>query len=289
MEYRKPVLVAEIGCNHKGDLEIAEEMSRIAIEFCGADIVKFQKRSPKDLLTEEEYNAPHPVPRNSYGDTYGEHREFLEFGLTEHLQLKEYIESLGGEYSVSVWDWRSAEEVCNIVRPDHIKIPSALATHSELIGYIAEELPDATIHISMGMTTVEERNHILRDALKDGYYGRTVFYHCTSSYPAKFEDMHLLSIGDINQNVIRGFSGHHKGIAIDIAAFTLGATYIERHFTLDRTWKGTDHAASLEPGGLRKLKRDLLATYKSLTYRPPSILDEEKPHAKKLRWDRHQD
>jgi N-acetylneuraminate synthase len=121
-----------------------------------------------------------------------------------------------------------------------------------------------------------------------------VLYHCISGYPVDFNDLYLLEIARLKKeygsrvNSI-GFSGHHKGIAIDIAAYTLGATWIERHFTLDRTWKGTDHAASLEPDGLRKLIRDLHATYQSLKFKEVDFLEVEKKQAKKLRWDRYEE
>lgn len=290
MRYEKPVLIAEIGCNHKGNFEIAKQMVRKAIEFCNADIVKFQKRDPETLLTKKEYKEPHPVPENSFGDSYGEHREFLEFDIEKHRELKELAESLGGEYSVSVWDMPSAKLVVNELEPDHIKLPSALATHFDIYRYILQNLPDATVHISTGMTTSNERRKIMREAVINRALDRTVFYLCTSTYPAKFEELHLLSLEELEPSSQRsglGFSGHHKGIAIDIAAYALGAQYIERHFTLDRTWKGTDQAASLEPQGLRKLKRDLLATQKALTFRPEGRLEREKTQAKKLRWDRN--
>mgnify|MGYP006299706711 CR=1 FL=1 len=118
-----------------------------------------------------------------------------------------------------------------------------------------------------------------------------VLYHCTSGYPIPFEDARLLEIAKLTNDYGTrvkeiGFSGHHLGIAIDISAYTLGASWIERHFTLDRTWKGTDHAASLEPDGIRKLKRDLIATEKALQFRGEGFLEIEKDQAKKLRWDR---
>jgi N-acetylneuraminate synthase len=109
-EYKKPYVIAEIGCNHKGDMEIAKELIKIAKIFCNADAVKFQKRNNVELLTEEQYNAPHPNPANSYGDTYGAHREYLEFDVNQHAVLKAYCEEIGIEYSTSVWDTTSAKE-----------------------------------------------------------------------------------------------------------------------------------------------------------------------------------
>ena len=116
-----------------------------------------------------------------------------------------------------------------------------------------------------------------------------MLYSCTSGYPVSFDDICMLEIIRIKEkfhNRVKsiGFSGHHLGIAVDVAAYTLGAEWIERHFTLDRTWKGTDHSASLEPTGLRKLSRDLNATYKSLSYKKTEILDVEKVQKEKLKF-----
>ncbi|MDK2886933.1 MAG: sialic acid synthase [Thermosipho sp. (in: thermotogales)] len=289
--YEEPKVVAEIGCNHMGDFEIAKEMVKIAKIYCNADVVKFQKRNPKELLTPEEYNSPHPNPIHSFGKTYGEHREFLEFTIEQHYQLKEYAEKeLGIIYSTSIWDMTSARQIVEL-NPKLIKIPSACSTYWEMHDYLCKNY-NGEIHISTGMTTRDEVEQIVQFYEEKGKAKNVVLYHCTSGYPVPFEDTMLLEIARFKEKYGKrvkaiGFSGHHKGIAIDIAAYTLGAKWIERHFTLDRTWKGTDQAASLEPDGLRKLKRDLLATYKSLKFKPEGLLEIEKTQAKKLRWDRH--
>jgi N-acetylneuraminate synthase len=288
---KKPRVIAEIGCNHKGDIEIAKEMIKIAAIFCKADVAKFQKRNIKEVLTEEEYNSPHPNPMHSYGKTYGEHREFLEFTLEQHKELKEYCDEFGIIYSSSVWDLTSTKEIA-FLAPKMIKIPSALSTHFGVLGWLCDNY-EGEIHVSTGMTTKKEIDEIVNFFVNKGRNKDLVLYHCTSGYPVAFEDTCLLEIqrlkenyGDIVAEI--GFSGHHLGIAIDVAAYTLGATTIERHFTLDRTWKGTDHAASLEPDGLRKLVRDLNATYKSLKYKEVDLLEVEKEQRRKLKWDRYQ-
>lgn len=130
MNYIKPQVIAEIGCNHKGDIEIAKQLIHTAAIYCKADVVKFQKRCNKELLTPEQYNAPHPNPVNSYGNTYGEHREFLEFTSEQHKELKCYCEEVGIEYSTSVWDLTSAKEITTL-HPKMIKIPSACNNHRE--------------------------------------------------------------------------------------------------------------------------------------------------------------
>ena len=288
--YELPKIIAEIGCNHKGDFEIAKEMIKIAKIFCDADVVKFQKRNPKELLTEEEYNAPHPEPSNAYGKTYGEHREFLEFSIEQHKELKRYAEEeFNIIYSSSVWDMTSLKEIISI-NPKILKTPSAMSTNWKMHEYICDNY-SGEIHISTGMTTKREIEKIIEFYEKHGMNKNIILYHCTSGYPIDFNEVCLLEIarlkkeyGDKVKSI--GFSGHHKGIAIDVAAYTLGSSWIERHFTLDRTWKGTDHAASLEPDGLRRLKRDLHAAYETLKFKEVDFLEIEKKQAKKLRWDR---
>lgn len=279
-------IIAEIGCNHQGEMKIAKEMIETAKYFCNADIVKFQKRNPREYLSEEEYNSPHPVPYHSFGKTYGEHREFLEFTLDQHKELKENCEKLGLIYSSSVWDATSAEEIASL-NPEYIKIPSACNAHFEILEFLCENFP-REIHVSLGMTTHKEEEEIMNFFMKKRRNRDLVLYACTSSYPVPFEDVCLLEIRRIYEkfsNNVKaiGFSGHHKGIAVDVAAFVLGAQYIERHFTLDRTWKGTDHAASLEPDGLRRIARDIRAVAKALTYKKKEILDIEKTQRKKLK------
>ncbi len=284
ISYHKAKVVAEIGCNHKGDFDIAKELIRLAKD-CGADYAKFQKRKPSELLTEEQYNAPHQVAYNAYGDSYGAHREFLEFDVAQHSLLKSYCEEIGIGYACSVWDLSSAKEIISI-NPDYIKVPSACNNHIELLEMLRGDY-GGDIHVSLGMTSQEEENTLFE--VFKGHEGRLVIYSCTSGYPVRFPDVCLLEIqrlresyGDLVKEI--AFSGHHLGIAIDIAAYTLGAGWIERHFTKDRTWKGTDHAASLEAPGLGKLVRDLGATYEALTYKSDAILDIEKEQREKLKF-----
>lgn len=281
-----PKIIAEIGCNHKGDFEIAKEMIKTAAEYCKVDIVKFQKRCNKELLSEEEYNAPHPHPENSYGDTYGAHREFLEFTAAQHAELKAYCEECGVVYSTSVWDLTSAKEIAAL-NPELIKIPSACNLNRPMLEWLCDNYK-GEIHLSFGMTTKEEEEQIVsffegKNRAKD-----LVIYNCTSGYPVPFEDICLLELKRMREQYADrvkaiGFSGHHLGIAVDAAAVALGAQYIERHYTLDRTWKGTDHAASLEPDGVRKLARDCRAVAKALTYKKDDVLDIEKVQRNKLK------
>jgi len=282
-----PKVIAEIGCNHKGDMETAREMILNAAMFCKVDVVKFQKRCAKELLTPEQYNAPHPNPANSYGSTYGEHREFLELDMEQHRQLKNWCEEFGVEYSTSVWDLTSAKEIAPL-NAGLIKIPSACNLHWKLLGYLCAQY-SGEIHLSFGMTTREEEEQIVSFFEKHGRAKDLVVYSCTSGYPVAFEDIclyELLRIRETFGSRVKaiGFSGHHLGIAADVAAMTLGAEWVERHFTLDRTWKGTDHAASLEPDGMRKLTRDLRNVHKALSFKKEEVLDVEAEQRQKLKY-----
>ena len=289
IKYNKPNIIAEIGCNHKGDLDIAKELILLAKTSC-ADVAKFQKRNSKELLPKKQYNSPHPNPINSYGKTYGEHREFLEFSKDEHKKLMDYCDSINILYSTSVWDVTSAQEI-TMLNPKLIKVPSASNTHYEMLEVLRDEYK-GDVHVSFGMTTEKEQEKLVNFfEEKQQAQNRLIVYSCTSGYPVPFKDVCLLEILKIKEKFLNrvkdiGFSGHHLGIAVDIAAYTLGAKWIERHFTKDRTWKGTDHAASLEPAGLSKLTRDLRATYESFNYKDQEVLEIEKPQREKLKFSK---
>ena len=282
-----PKVIAEVGCNHKGDMNLARELIMNAAMFCKVDVVKFQKRCAKELLTPEQYNAPHPNPANSYGETYGAHREALELDVEQNRQLKVWCEEFGVEYSTSTWDLTSAKDIVPL-NPSLIKIPSACNLHWDMLGYLCEEY-GGEVHLSFGMTTHEEEEQIVKFFEERGRAKDLVVYSCTSGYPVAFEDIclyELLRIRETFQDRVKaiGFSGHHLGIAADVAAMTLGAEWVERHFTLDRTWKGTDHAASLEPDGMRKLTRDLRNVHKSLSFKQSEVLDVEAVQREKLKY-----
>ncbi len=288
--YKKPFVIAEAGCNHMGQMEIAKDLIETAAHFCKADAIKFQKRCPRELLTEEQYNAPHPNPANSYGTTYGEHREFLEFDVDQHAQLKKWCEEAGIIYSTSVWDMTSAKEIASL-KPEFIKIPSACNTHFEMLQWLCDNY-QGEIQLSFGMTTHDEEEEIVKLFEKNGRAKDLVLYNCTSGYPVPFKDICLLEINRMrdqyeNRVMAMGFTEHQLGIAVDVAAYTLGAQYIERHYTLDRTWKGTDHAASLEPDGVRKLARNLSQVYEALTYKSQEILPIEQVQRDKLKYRKH--
>ena len=281
-----PTLVAEIGCNHTGRLELAKEMV-VAARLSGAAFAKFQKRSPKELLSEAEYNAPHPVPRNAYGPTYGLHREALEFTQEQHAELKAFCETTGIGYASSVWDIRSAREICEL-NPAYIKVPSACNVNFAMLTWLVENFAGA-IHVSLGMTARVEERQILGLFASAGRLDDLVLYACTSGYPVRSGEVCLLEIrrlidayGDRVRTI--GYSGHNLGFAVDLAACTLGAQWIERHFTLDRSMKGTDHTASLEPTGFRALSDSLTEVCEALTFKEAEILPVEHEMRQKLKW-----
>ena len=167
---------------------------------------------------------------------------------------------MGVTYSTSVWDVTSAKEIISL-EPTLIKVPSACNNHFEMLKLLRDSYK-GEVHISFGMTTHDEEQDIVSLFEERNEAKRLVLYACTSGYPVQFDDVCMLEVVRIKRKFedrvkAIGFSGHHLGIAVDLVAYALGAEWVERHFTLDRTWKGTDHAASLEPEGLRRLNRDI--------------------------------
>jgi N-acetylneuraminate synthase len=278
-------IIAEIGCNHKGSMTIAKAMIEKAANYCGVDIIKFQKRNNKELLTLEEYNAPHPNSENSYGDTYGLHRESLEFTIDEHLELKKYCEEFGVDYSCSVWDLTSAKEIISI-NPKFIKIPSAKNNNYELLDYIYSNYT-GEVHISLGMSTIKDIDQIYSFIFEKQATSRTIFYHCISDYPVKPDNICLRELEKIKGKYKNlkgiGFSGHHEGNKIDNIAIVYDCLYLERHFTLNKNWKGTDHQASLEPEEMRELVTSIKLSKKAWKYKDKEILDCELLQKNKLK------
>jgi len=284
--YDKPKIVAEIGCNHMGNMEIAKELIDLAKQS-GVLYVKFQKRNNSLLLSKEQYNAPHPVPENSYGDTYGAHREYLEFDLNQNLELMNYCNNIGVIYSTSVWDVTSAQEMITL-NPEFLKVPSACNNNFKLLKILRDDY-QGQVQLSVGMTSKSEVDQIIRFFEETNQAkSRLVIYSCTSGYPVPAKDVALLEIDWLHtvygERVFEiGFSGHHLGVSIDIAAYTLGARWIERHFTKDKSWKGTDHCASLTPDELSDLTCGLNDTYEALRYKHTDILPIEKIQRDKLK------
>jgi len=249
-------VIAEIGHNHQGSLETAKEMFRVAKES-GADAVKLQKRDNRSLFTKAGYNKPYENP-NSYGATYGEHREFLEFGGIEYKTLMDYADEIGITMFSTAFDFNSADFLAKLDIPIY-KIASGDLKNIPLLKHIAEF--QKPIILSTGGGTMEDVNRAY-DAIMP-INQQLCILQCTAGYPAEFEELNLNVITTFRErfpNTTVGLSSHDNGIAMAVAAYMLGARVVEKHFTLNHTWKGTDHAFSLEPTGFRKLVRDLRRT-----------------------------
>lgn len=288
LKFNKPIFIAELCCNHMGSLDIAKVMIDLASE-AGADVVKFQKRDIEEWTNRKPnvYNNKHPNPSNSFGNTYREHREALEFSFDEHKILKDYCDKKNVEYSASVWDIKSAKEICSL-NPFMIKVASPCNSNFELLEWLCNNY-FGEIHLSLGMTSHDEIERIVHLFIDNKRNEDLVLYACTSGYPVEFEDMCILEIhyllekyGSIVKKI--GFSGHHIGTTIDIAAYTLGASVIERHFTIDKDLKGTDQKVALTKNEFAKLVNDVNDVYKALKYKDKDILDVEVKNKEKLKW-----
>jgi sialic acid synthase SpsE len=276
--HEQPVFViAEIGLNHNGDPELATQLVRTAAA-CGVDAVKFQKRETRALLTREMYDSPYSA-WYSYGDTYGEHREALELSIDELAKLKELAESLGVVFFASAWDLPSVD-ACEELGIDLYKVASADVTNTPLIERLAAT--GKPLIMSTGMSTEDEQAAAV--AAVRVRHDRLVLLHCVSTYPSEFDEINLLTIPWLRERFgcPVGYSGHERGIAVTAAAVSLGACAVERHFTMDRTMKGPDHAASLEPPGMMKLVRDVRAIERARGSARRDLLPRERAVREKL-------
>ena len=246
-------VIAEIGHNHQGSLETAMDMFRVAKE-CGADAVKLQKRDNRRLFTRAGYYKPYEH-ENSFGKTYGEHREFLEFGWSEYRTLLDYAREIGITLLATAFDESSADFLAKLDVPA-FKVASGDLKNIPLLTHIARF--GKPMIVSTGGGAMDDVNRAY-DAIMP-INQQLGILQCTAGYPAEFDELNLRVITTFRERFPRatvGLSSHDNGIAMAIAAFMLGARIVEKHFTFNHTWKGTDHAFSLEPSGFRKLVRDL--------------------------------
>ena len=246
-------VIAEIGHNHQGSLQMAKELFRAAKE-CGADAVKLQKRNNLSLYTRELYNKPYDH-ENSFGATYGEHREALEFGLEEYRELQRYAREIDIDFFSTAFDFASADFLAGLAMPA-FKIASGDLTNIPLLKYVANF--QKPMIISTGGRTLEDVQRAYKAII--AINPRLCIMQCTSGYPCSFEEMNLRVIGTyktIFTDIVIGLSAHDNGIAMALVGYVLGARVIEKHFTLNRAMKGTDHAFSLERSGMSKLVRNL--------------------------------
>jgi sialic acid synthase len=246
-------VIAEIGHNHQGSVEKAKEMFRSAKD-CGVDAVKLQKRSNRTLYTRSMFDSPYDN-ENSFGPTYGAHREALEFGWDEYVELKRYASEIGLTFFATAFDYESADFLAKLDVPAY-KIASGDLTNIPLITHVAGF--GRPVIVSTGGGSIDDVRR-MHDAVMP-INPQLCIMQCTASYPCEPEDMNLRVISTFRErfpDVIVGLSDHQNGIAMADIAYLLGARVIEKHFTLNRALKGTDHAFSLEAVGLRKMVRDL--------------------------------
>jgi sialic acid synthase len=265
-------VIAEIGHNHQGSVDKARELFREA-KLAGAHAVKLQKRDNRGLYTNAAYNKPYDN-ENSFGATYGEHREFLEFGRDEYRLLQEYARELGVDFFATAFDLASADFLAELEMPAY-KIASGDLKSTPLLKHVARL--GKPVVISTGGAYIEDVQRAYDTIMP--LNPQLAILQCTAGYPAAFEELDLRVIAtyrDRFPGAIIGFSSHDNGIAMPVAAYILGARIVEKHFTLNRAMKGTDHAFSLEPVGLRKMVRDLERTAKAVGNGVKKIYDSEK-------------
>tara|TARA_B100001175_G_scaffold314786_1_gene324831 strand:+ start:1552 stop:2586 length:1035 start_codon:yes stop_codon:yes gene_type:complete len=246
-------LIAEIGNNHQGDINAAKKLIEQA-KISGAHAVKFQKRFNKKLFTDEMYNSSYEN-ENSFGKTYGKHRDFLEFGLNEYKILKKFAEKLKIVFFATPFDFESVDFL-NKVKVPAFKIASGDLTNLPLQEKVAKT--KKPIFLSTGGGAIKDIDRAIKNILK--FNKKLCVMHCTAAYPAQENMMNLNFIKTLKKKypkITIGLSDHYSGILSSTVAFLNGALVFEKHFTLNRSNKGTDHAFSLEPTGLRKLRNYL--------------------------------
>jgi sialic acid synthase len=246
-------VIAEIGHNHQGELEKAKELIRSAHEW-GVDAVKLQKRSNRALYTREYYDMPYDNEL-SFGRTYGEHREALEFGRDEYRELQQYAREVGITLFATAFDFESADLLAELDVPA-FKFASGDLKNTPLQRHVAAF--GKPMFLSTGGGTMEDIERAV-DTIAP-INDKLCILQCTSAYPADVEDLNLDVITALREQFhefVIGFSDHQSGIAMALVAYMLGACVIEKHFTLDHALKGRDHAFSLMPDGMRRLVRDL--------------------------------
>lgn len=267
-------VVAEIGINHNGSVDLARRLIGVAAA-AGCNAVKFQKRTVEVVYTAEELAKPRESP---FGDTNGALKRGLEFGREQYEEIDAYCKSLNICWFASCWDERSVDFIARFDVPC-FKIASACLTDDDLLRYT--RAAGKPVILSTGMSTLEEIDHAVevlgsRDL---------VLLHACSAYPAYYDELNLRMIPALRERygVPVGYSGHETGIPSSVAAVVLGACCVERHITIDRALWGSDHAASLEPNGITRLVRDIRLVEQALGDGVKRIVEREYPVMQKLR------
>jgi N-acetylneuraminate synthase len=268
-------IIAEIGINHNGDLETAKKLIDAAV-LAGCDAVKFQKRTPELCVPRDQWDIPRESPWGCL--SYIEYKKRIEFGPEEYKEIDRYCSEKGIAWFASCWDEPSVDFIEQF-NPACYKIASASLTDDNLLKHINER--GRPMILSTGMSTMDEIRHAVSLLDKD----RLLIAHCTSTYPCKPEQLNLRVIQTLKQefNCPVGYSGHEVGLQTTLAAVVLGACFVERHITLDRAMWGSDHAASVEPGGLMRLVRDIRVIEAAMGDGVKRVYGSEQSSIKKLR------
>jgi len=267
-------IVAEIGINHNGDIDIAKKLIDVAA-IAGCNAVKFQKRTIDIVYSSEELARPRESP---YGMTNGELKYGLEFEKEEYDEIDRYCKEKKITWYTSPWDEKSVDFMEQYDTPCY-KLASASITDDELLKHIKSK--GRPIILSTGMSNMDQIDHAVNIVGTDNL----ILLHACSTYPAYYEELNLKVIPTLKQryNVPVGYSGHETGLSSSIAAAVLGACMIERHITLDRSMWGSDHAASLEPNGIMRLVRDIRLVETSMGDGVKRVIEREISIMKKLR------
>jgi N-acetylneuraminate synthase/sialic acid synthase len=271
-------VIAEIGHNHQGNVETCKELFRAAKES-GADAVKLQKRDNKNLYTKAFYNSIYNS-ENAYGSTYGEHREYLEFGKAEYQELQAYAKELGIIFFATAFDHNSADFLADLDVPCY-KLASGDLTNIPLMEHVAKI--GKPMIISTGAADLVDVVRAYEAIMPIN--PQLAILQCTATYPSDFSQLDLRVIStyrELFSDIVVGLSAHDNGIAMAVAAYMLGGRIIEKHFTLNRTMKGTDHVFSLEPLGMKKMIRDLKRTRQALGNSEKRMYDNERSARNKM-------
>ena len=277
-KYESPFIIAEIGNNHNGDLKLAKEMIKICKKI-NVDAVKFQVKDIETAFSKELLDKPYTGP-NSFGKTYREHKEALEFSKEELKDVYNYAKEIGIICFSTPFDVKSVNLLKELDNPIY-KISSFHVTDLKLIESIAKT--SKPIILSTGMSSIEEIDAAVKKIRE--YHDKLIILQCTSCYPTEDEDVNLRVIPTLEKryDCPVGFSSHERGVAITSASVAMGATTIERHFTLDRTMKGPDHASSIEETGLELVVKRTKRLFIALGSDEKQVLDSELDNRKKFR------
>ncbi len=267
-------IIAEIGINHNGDLDLAKRLISVAVA-AGCDAVKFQKRTVDVVYTPQELAKPR---ENPFGNTNGDLKRGLEFGVEEFKDIDAYCSAVKIPWFASCWDEQSVDLINQFDVPC-FKIASASLTDDNLLRHT--RATGKPLILSTGMSTIEEIDHAVEVLGRDNL----VLMHTTSTYPAAYNELNLRAIPTLKDRycVPVGYSGHETGIPTSVAAVVVGSCCVERHITMDRAMWGSDQAASLEPNGITRLVRDIRLVEQSMGDGVKRVFEREYPIIQKLR------